>query len=132
MSWQYDGKLVRVIDGDTVILELSKVFSYAVDFGFHIKEVIMNRKVATVTLRLLGLDTPELRTKDEEIKDKAIQAKNELERLLNLGALHVETTKADSFGRYLATIHVTDEKGVRTNVNRTLIEQGFAVPYTPR
>ena len=46
-----------------------------------------------------------------------------------LGKIRVVTSKTDKYGRWLADIYVTDSDGVEFNVNKRLIEGGFAVPY---
>jgi micrococcal nuclease len=91
----------------------------AVDLGFHL--------IATIDFRLLGIDTPELRG---PTRPAGLTAKAELERLCALGQLRIATEKADKYGRWLVLIDVLAPDGsVLVNVNRSLVEGGFAVPY---
>lgn len=126
MTYEYEGTVVRVIDGDTVILSLKKEFSLDIDFGFHIKDTVHLHKEAIITFRLLGINTPEIVGAS---KADGLKAKAELERLLSLGTIKVISEKADKYGRWLATLIVTDSTGIETNVNETLVKTGFAVIY---
>lgn len=110
MIYEYRASLVRVVDGDTVFLD--------VDLGFRVH--------ATLDFRLLGLDTPEV---VGATKTAGLASKSELERLLALGTLRVVSTKSDKYGRWLATIFVRLPDGSELNVNDALLTGGFAVPY---
>jgi len=119
-DWTYRGKLVRVVDGDTFIVELEREF----DFGFH----VMAKFGAKQTLRLRGVNTPEI---VGESREAGMAAKQAVEKLLAkaFGALAVTTHKGDKYGRWLADIYVTLDSGDTINVAHWLIENGHAVPY---
>lgn len=125
-NYSYDATLVRVVDGDTVILRVSKTFTMEVDFGFRIKEVVEARKSAELNFRLYGIDTPEIVGAE---KVAGLQAKAELERLLFLGPIIAQTYKQDKFGRWLVTLLVTLPDNSVLNVNEELIKTGFATVY---
>jgi len=79
-------KIDRVIDGDTVDAIL--------DLGFDI--TIKQR------LRIIGIDTPELRSRDIEERLKARAAKDFAEQwFMANDALVVTTFKGDKYGRIL-------------------------------
>lgn len=102
--YQYRADLIRVVDGDTLHLD--------VDLGFDIK-----RKD---TFRLYGLNCPEMNTAaGEEARDWLVQKLTE-------GALIITTRKdkREKYGRYLVTLWIDNE-----NVNLQMIEAGHAVPY---
>jgi len=85
----YSGSLVRVIDGDTVVMSM----------------VLTDRLYTIETLRILGLDTPELRGKHRKegllAKDKAAQWLKE-----DGWAYYVVTRwKRGKYGRLLADVH---------------------------
>lgn len=123
--WTYDADLVRVIDGDTVVLRLHKEFSFDVDFGFYIKEQVRTNKTVELSFRLLGINAPEIvgATSSEGKKSKA-----ELERILNLGKIKATTFKPDKYGRWLVNLEVTTDKEV-LQVNDLLVKNGFAEVY---
>ncbi len=110
--------LHRVVDGDTVELD--------VDLGFSVHRI-------ETDLRILGLDTPELRGEE---KEAGLRSKAALEALLAEGSLVVQTRKAppsaDSFGRYLAQIWVHRPDGTSFDVAEAMISGGYGVPYVGR
>jgi len=107
--YEYKAKVVKVVDGDTVDLDI--------DVGFNI--TIRQR------VRLMGIDTPESRTKDLVEKEKGLKAKHITEGYaLKAKETVVKTYKDDKYGRMLVDL-VCD--GV--NVNQKLIDGGFAWNY---
>lgn len=111
--YEYQAKVVRVIDGDTVTLDI--------DLGFGI--VMTN-----TTVRLYGVDTPELHSSNPEERATARRAKEILEHLLSSKTVVVQTLKDkdDKYGRLLAVIKSAEDK---VPVNQVLIELGLAKPY---
>ena len=116
--------LEKVVDGDTV--------DVTIDLGF---DVCTKQRV-----RLLGIDTPESRTRDLEEKKFGLLSKKKLrEWCLKAVAsekddieIQLRCPEADSrgkFGRILAEVWVSED-GEWTNVNKWLCDNGFAVPYT--
>ena len=112
--YEYKVKITRVIDGDTVDAE--------VDLGFD--TFIKDR------IRLMGLDTPESRTRNKKEKALGLAAKAYLKELLreNKGDVILRTSKEGKgkFGRILGTLLIYDGK---TNVNQMLIDEGHARDY---
>ena len=115
--------LEKVVDGDTIDVNI--------DLGF---DVCTKQRV-----RLLGIDTPESRTRDLEGKKFGLLSKKKLkEWCLKAVAsekddieIELRCPEADSrgkFGRVLAEIWVSED-GQWTNVNRWMCEEGYAVPY---
>lgn len=108
--WTYRGRILRVIDGDTV--------DVLVDLGFHIQ--------STQRLRLLYVDTP------ERNESGWLEATTFTRSLLPTGqSVVIKTEKADSFGRYLAEVFPVDEQdGIAAgSVNTALLASGHAVEY---
>jgi endonuclease YncB( thermonuclease family) len=126
--YEYQGTLVRVIDGDTVVLRLEKSYTQDVDFGFYIVDQMVLKKSTTMHFRLKGINTPELNATDPAVRQKAQEAKARVEDLLTGVPLRVLTYKPDKFGRWLADIFVPSEGG-EIHVNQLLITEGLAVPY---
>jgi micrococcal nuclease len=104
----YKATITNIVDGDTV--------DAIIDVGF--------RQFTTQRLRLLGIDTPELNDKVLENRDKAKQAKEYLASLILGKSVIVQTSKSDSFGRWLGTIYLDD-----LNINEHLIETGHAIRW---
>ena len=109
--YEYNCKIVRVVDGDTVDVDI--------DLGFS--HWIHNERI-----RLYGVDTPECRTRDAEEKMAGLLAKKFVEDALHVGGTYTLTTKEKGkFGRYLGTIYLTDD----TSINAALIREHLAVAY---
>lgn len=108
--YNYKCKVLRVIDGDTVEVD--------VDLGFSTWK--------KVTLRLDFIDAPEIRTKDLEEKAKGIETTEFLTNLLldnNPDAvIYIQSNSVDDFGRSIAKIFTQEGD----NVNSILLESGFA------
>jgi micrococcal nuclease len=113
--YQYKCKILKVLDGDTVDIDL--------DLGFKI--ILANQRV-----RMAGVDTPESRTTIAEEKVRGQLSKKKLAEKLPIGSWQIiETQKSDSnddkFGRILGVFIL--ENGTR--VNDWLIQNNYAVPY---
>ncbi len=104
----YKATVVRVIDGDTVRLN--------VDVGFNLRTTQNFRLVAAEGR---GLNAPEIR--GEERPD-GLKSKARAAELMPVGAsVHIETFKTGKFGRWLASVA---SGGV--DVGSQLIEEGLA------
>jgi len=118
--FEYNAELIRVIDGDTIDVEI--------DFGFSLKQ--------TMRLRLADIDAEELRSPNPEQRILALAAKRYLQEMLEDRPLIVQTIKTKSgkeretFGRYVARVYFEEwvEQGVvsRIYVNNELVSNGFA------
>ncbi len=109
--YEYNCKIVRVIDGDSIIIDI--------DLGF-------SHWIHNESIRLYGVDTPECRTRYAEEKAAGLLAKEFVEEALHVGGTYTLTTKEKGkFGRYLGTIYLTD----KTSINAALVKERLAVPY---
>ena len=110
--YQYKVKKInRVIDGDTIDIDI--------DLGFHI--TVSHR------VRLKDIDAAETRTKDLEEKKKGIEARLWLEKeLARKGEWIIETYKEDKYGRILGTLYLI---GDPVTVNEKMLNEGIAKPY---
>lgn len=113
---EYDVHVVRVVDGDTVDVDI--------DLGFKIQ--LKDERV-----RIMGIDTPESRTSDRVEKLFGIAAKNRLYSLLEKDAKLITTEDKDGedmkgkFGRILGDFRAADGR----LVTEIMIEEGHCVPY---
>ncbi len=110
-DYTYRVTVDRVVDGDTV--------DVLIDVGF--KTTVFKR------LRLLELDTEEMRDRDEVRRENANLAKERMEQILaEADRVYVQTylDSTGKYGRLLANIWVeTDDQ--LTNVNQQMIAEGF-------
>ena len=108
-KYTYSGLVVGVYDGDTITVEL--------DLGFSIK---VRHK-----LRLLGIDTPELRGSE---RTEGLKVRDYVrDRILNRTILvKSHRDRTGKFGRYLATVYYGEQL---SNLNDELLQLGYAKPY---
>ena len=113
--FDYMVKVTRVVDGDTI--------DVSVDLGFDIWH---NARV-----RMMGIDTPESRTRNLEEKALGLASKARLKELLKGKKVRLECSKEGKgkFGRILADVHTIDQEGNDINGNNQLIAEGHARPY---
>jgi micrococcal nuclease len=108
--YEYECKIVRVVDGDTIDVDI--------DLGF-------NHWIHGERIRLFGVDCPECRSRDKEEKAAGIAAKKFVSRFLQLGGTYTLSTQGKGkFGRYLGII--SDHAG---SVNKALVNEHLAVVY---
>lgn len=114
--YEYWVKVERVVDGDTV--------DCVIDLGFDIH---LRQRV-----RLLGIDTPEVRTRDLEEKQRGIEAKKFVEETLTAAGedvmIKTEYDSRGKFGRVLGEFWYKDDEGWHS-LNEVLLEKGMAKPY---
>ena len=96
-------KVIRVIDGDTFVIE------------------------GNLSVRLIGMDTPEMKNKNNKIDCFAQEAKNKLTSMISGKevALVKDISETDRYGRLLRYVYLGDEM-----VNDTLVKEGYAVIAT--
>lgn len=114
--YEYRCKLRKVVDGDTVDID--------VDLGFGVW--LQDERV-----RLYGIDTPESRTRDLEEKKYGLAAKEYVENFLDDEWLTLKTKEYDSkgkFGRILGELWRTSSYTDKS-LNDYLVEKHHAVPY---
>ena len=113
--YEYRARVNRVVDGDTVDVDI--------ELGFGV--VLTDERV-----RIMGIDTPESRTSDKVEKVFGTAAKERLKELLgDVTILRTQIAKngedmKGKFGRVLGDFMVDDK-----TVTDILIEEGHAVAY---
>jgi len=114
--YEYKATVIKVVDGDTVDVDI--------DLGFGI--ILTDERV-----RIMGIDTPESRTRDKVEKLFGLASKNRLKEILGkvttlktFAAKDGEDMKG-KFGRILGDFIAEDGRMV-TDI---LIEEGHAVKY---
>ena len=125
-SFEYNGTLVKVLDGDTI--------DCYIDLGFDLK--IKKR------IRYMGIDTWESRTRDLDEKKKGLAAKARNKELLEAGVFKIVSFGTGKFGRVLGEIFVSpDAVGHEVaesvdrssdglvSINDILINEGHAYDY---
>ena len=115
--FEYKCKLVKVVDGDTVDVDI--------DLGFDV--VLKKQRV-----RLHGINAPESRTRDLEEKEKGLAAKEYCKNFCKEGEAAILKTKtydaSGKYGRILGEIWSAGEFADKS-LNEYLIEKGHATEY---
>ncbi len=114
--YEYRATIVKIVDGDTVDVDI--------DLGFGV--VLKDERV-----RVMGIDTPESRTRDKVEKKFGLAAKARLKELLGKTTVlktqinrNGEDMKA-TFGRILGDFSTEDGRMI-TDI---MVEEGHAVAY---
>jgi len=116
--YEYRCKVIKVVDGDTVDVDI--------DLGFDI--MLRDERV-----RIMGIDTPESRTRDKVEKKFGLASKARLKELIGGKSGPILKTQINKkgedmrgkFGRILGDF-VTDDGRLVTEI---LVEEGHAVAY---
>ena len=106
-GYKTEAKVVKVYDGDTVHV----VFSY---FNTYYKWIG----------RIAHVDTPELKTKNEEEKKKGYEVRDKLRELILGKIVQLHCHEFDKYGRLLIDIEIDGIK-----VDEWLLSNGYAKKY---
>ena len=113
--YEYKAKLVKVVDGDTVDVDID------LGFGVWLKDE---------RVRVMGIDTPESRTRDKVEKVFGLAAKDRVEELVKKDMILKTFAAKDGedmkgkFGRILGDFIIGDKM-----LTEILIKEGHAVKY---
>ena len=111
--YEYKCKIRRIVDGDTIDVDI--------DLGFDMW--IHNERI-----RVMGIDTPESRTRDLEEKKFGLAAKEFVRSLFPIGSEQIIKTHKDETGKYgrvLGDFILSDGKLFSAH----MIENHHAVAY---
>jgi endonuclease YncB( thermonuclease family) len=104
------GKVVKVYDGDT--------------FTLAAKLPNTDGPVYRFTVRLNGIDTPEIKGKTATEKELAKRARDALSSLIMNKIVILKNVETEKYGRLLAEVYVDD-----ININNYMIDNKYAVKY---
>ena len=110
------GKVIKVYDCDTITIATKVPYATTISesnimYRFHV--------------RLLGIDSPEIKTHNEDEKSIAILAQKTLSELIMNKNVILKNTSIDKYGRILANVYLDDG----TELSKWAIENKFAVLY---
>ena len=104
------GHVIKVYDGDTITIASKMPYENSSLFRFSV--------------RLNGIDTPEIKSKNKNEKTLAILARNSLSQLIMNKSVTLQNVKNEKYGRILADVYLED-----LHINNWMIEKQFAVEY---
>ena len=106
----YRAHVTGVHDGDTITVDI--------DLGFSMS-------LRKLKVRLSGIDTAEITSKDPVLKEKAVKARDWLRIQILDKDVYLESSGLDKYGRWLGKIHT--QGGVCCN--EELVKMGLALAY---
>ena len=104
------GRVVKIYDGDTITIAAKLPYSSSPLYRFSV--------------RLNGIDTPELHTKNLEEKEMAEKARDALKMQIMNKEVELKNTTTEKYGRLLADVYCDS-----FYVNEWLVNERFAVKY---
>lgn len=104
------GIVIKVYDGDTITIASKLPYPDSPLYRFSV--------------RLNGIDCPEIKGKDENEKECAQIAKNEVSKLIMNKIVTLKNIQTEKYGRILADVYIEN-----LHVNQHLIEKRLAVKY---
>jgi endonuclease YncB( thermonuclease family) len=104
------GRVIKVYDGDTITIAAKMPFRSSPIYRFSV--------------RLNGIDTPEMKGKGEEEKKAACEAQNFVSNLILHKYVTLKNIKNEKYGRILADVYIG-----KVHLNDILIKEKYAVPY---
>ena len=115
--YTYKADVVKIIDGDTIDVNIH--------LGFNV--ILYKQRI-----RLMGIDTPESRTRNLEEKARGLLSKQYVVDRCPVGSnIMIESLDRGKFGRILGNIWATGTEDVTADntINKNMIKDGFAVEY---
>lgn len=110
----YKISFIRNYDGDTIRADI--------ELGFGLK--LENKEI-----RLINIDTPELRSTDPEKKARAYEAKDFVREKLTSAKYLILKTRKDKTGKYGRVLGEIFIDGGDESINEMLVNEGLAAPY---
>jgi len=113
--YEYKVKVVKVIDGDTIDVDI--------DLGFN--TILTKRRI-----RLYGIDTPESRTRDKEEKQRGLLSKKYLLLKCPIGEyITLKSHGVGKFGRILGELFEYNKHEDSMSINQEMCDEAYAAPY---
>ena len=104
------GRVIKVYDGDTITIAAKLPFD--------------NSPLYRLSVRLNGIDTPEIKGKTEDEKTAAKQVKDALSVLILNKRVSLKNIQTEKYGRILADVYIGE-----LHINQWLITEKYAVKY---
>ena len=105
------GQVIKVYDGDTITIASKMPYDNSPMYRFSV--------------RLNGIDTPEIKGKTEDEKSMALEARNKLSELIMNKQVFLKNVASEKYGRILADVYLDDT----IHINQWMIDNRYAVKY---
>lgn len=105
------GQVIKVYDGDTITIATKLPYD--------------SSPLYRVSVRLNGIDTPEIKGKTPDEKQAAKETRDVLSNMIMNKTVKLENIQSEKYGRVLADVYLGD-----LHINKWLIENRYAVAYS--
>lgn len=105
------GQVIKVYDGDTITIASKLPYDAS--------------PLYRLSVRLNGIDTPEIKGKTADEKQAARDARDALAGLIMNKQIRLENIESEKYGRILADVYLGD-----LHINKWLIDNRYAVAYS--
>ncbi len=105
-----EGQVIKVYDGDTITIAAKLPYSGSPLYRFSV--------------RLNGIDSPEIKGGAEEEKIAAKKSKKALEEIILHKTVVLKNVSTEKYGRILADVYFND-----LHLNNWMVENGYAIKY---
>ena len=107
-----EGQVIKVYDGDTITIAAYMPYADGASPLFRF------------SVRLNGIDTPEIKGKTDDEKIAAKQVKDALSNLILNKRVSIKNIQTEKYGRILADVYIGE-----LHINQWLITEKYAVKY---
>ena len=112
----YEGQVIKVYDGDTITIASKLPYDESPLYRFSV--------------RLLGIDSPEIKGKTPEEKEAAKKSQKALENLILNKVVYLKDMSNEKYGRILANVYVdVDSSENQIHVNKWMLDNKYAHEY---
>lgn len=111
------GRVIKVYDGDTLTIACCLNGDSTVE------------KYYRFSVRLSGIDTPEMKSRDATEKSLAAAAQTALSNLVLHKIVQLQNVSFEKYGRLLADVYVSGANGKPIHVNQYMLDNKYAVYY---
>jgi len=110
-----EGQVIKVYDGDTITIAAKLPYNDSLLYRFSI--------------RLNGIDSPEIKGHSEDEKAAAQVSKRALENLILHKYVVLKNKSTEKYGRILADVYIVYEKNDKLHLNKWMLDNRYAVEY---
>ena len=104
------GKVIKVYDGDTITIASKLPYN--------------NSPIYRFSIRLLGIDSPEIKSNTNTEKQMALLARDALANMILDKIINLKNISTEKYGRILADVYLDD-----LHINQWMLDNNHAVPY---
>jgi endonuclease YncB( thermonuclease family) len=110
------GKVIKVYDGDTITIAT---------------RLLHDKTIYRFSIRLRGIDSPEIHGKTENEKLLAIKSRDALTHLIHHKIVVLKNVEYEKYGRLLADIYLLGQE-TNPTINQWMLDEKYAIPYDGR